>query len=452
MAPGTVGYGVRIMYCRRPAQCDNGRFDTVCLMKNDHIRPFAIMALLMMATLMTSPSHAGANSRILHHEPLHLSRPVIADGALSVSFDAFGQHFDLKLIENQRISRLRRHSSISLLRGELTGRHGSWVRLSRRGNRWSGLIFDGDTLFGIEPRATARQRLQHPDTDPTTANIIFRLSDLILPAEGLSCALAPQVQEVSGDRAIGLLENERPIALEAAGATRRLSVDVVADYEFSTTWGANAEAEILSRLNMVDGIFSGQLGIDVTVQDLNIFDVTDDPFTEFDASALLDQVSNYRLARVISYGPTHLMTGRDLTGTTRGIAYLGAACNLSYGAGLSQQVADPWISSLTTAHELGHNLGAWHDNQASSFPGQTNPCEFEQPGFLMEATINGNDQFSPCSINTIEAWVGGHPSCVVTTGAAPQNSDGGGGGSIGLPGILLLLVLAGRRFAQVYRG
>ncbi|HHQ15203.1 MAG TPA: hypothetical protein ENK16_09235 [Chromatiales bacterium] len=412
---------------------------------NDHIRPLAIAALLAISGLVTTPSHAGESSRILHHEPLHLSRSITDNGTLRVSFDAFGQHFDLELVENRRISRLRRHSSISLLRGELTGRAGSWVRLSRRGNRWSGLIFDGDTLFGIEPRATARQRLQHPDTDPTTANIVFRMSDLIMPAEGLSCALDPQVLEVTGDQAIGLLENEQPITLEAAGATRRLSVDVVADYEFSTTWGAGAEAEILSRLNMVDGIFSDQLGIDVTVQDLNIFDVTDDPFTKFDASALLDEVSNYRLARVVSYGPTHLMTGRDLTGTTRGIAYLGAACNLSYGAGLSQQVADPWISSLTTAHELGHNLGAWHDNEASSFPGQTNPCEFEQPGFLMEATINGNDQFSPCSINTIEAWAAGHPSCVVTTGAAPQNSDSGGGSAFGLPGILLLLALAGRR-------
>ncbi len=417
------------------------------------VYPFTVAAVLVIACLMAAPIQAAESSRILHHEPLHLSEPIIEGGMLRMSFDAFGQHFALELVENQRLSRLRRHSRISLLRGELTGRPGSWVRLTQRGNRWSGLLFDGDTLFGIEPRATARHRLQHPDTDPTTANIIFRMSDLVMPAEGLSCGLNAQVSEVTGDTAITRLAEESPVALAATGGSRSLSVDIVADFEFFTTWGADAEAEVLSRLNVVDGIFIDQLGIDIVIRDLNIFDVTDDPFTQNDASALLDEVSNYRLARVVSYGPTHLLTGRDLTGTTRGIAYLGAACNLSYGAGLSQQVADPWISELTTAHEFGHNMGARHDGEPSTIPGQSNPCEFEQPGFLMEATINGNDQFSQCSRNTIESWAAGHPNCVTATSATPQDSDSSGGGTMGLPSLLLLLILAlGRRNLIVDRG
>ncbi len=94
-----------------------------------------------------------------------------------------------------------------------------------------------------------------------------------------------------------------------------------------------------------------------------------------------------------SNGLTHLFTGRDLDGTTVGIAWTGALCSNFFGAGLSEGNDTAAFDSLVAAHEIGHNFGAPHDGEAGS------ACEAQAGDWLMSPRLNGVDQFSQCSID-----------------------------------------------------
>ncbi|MDJ0927155.1 MAG: M12 family metallo-peptidase [Gammaproteobacteria bacterium] len=412
-----------------------------------------------MATLLTFvalSAQAEPSSTILHHEALTVVDSTDGSSDDLLRLATATRSLTLRVQRNAHLHRLRSITNLRLLRGRVEGVDNSWLRLTQRGNELHGIIFDGTELYGVEPRRKTAGRLQHADTNASSANVIFRLNDLVLPANVGSCGTQHKTMAVTGDQAMKSLTAElaAPATVNADGG-RIMRLHVVADYEFYLQQGPDTEAEVLTRINIVDGIYTNQLNMAVEVDRLQIYGSANDPFTSSNASDLLAELSNFRLASGITNGPSHLMTGRNLDGATRGIAYLGAACNVQFGAALSQQIGDTWISALTTAHEIGHTLGAWHDGEVSQNPNETNPCQSAPLGFLMQATINGNDQLSQCSLDTIERFLASQTaasSCVggasaPTTAMAVENSDVGGGGSSG-PALITLLIstlLLGRR-------
>jgi len=103
------------------------------------------------------------------------------------------------------------------------------------------------------------------------------------------------------------------------------------------------------------------------------------------------------------------MTGRDLDGTTAGIAYIDNLCGNGFSASLSEQGLDPWIGALVAAHEIGHNFGALHDGEPDS------PCASTPRTFLMAPSINGSGAFSQCSLSTMAPAVQS-AKCLTATG------------------------------------
>jgi hypothetical protein len=101
------------------------------------------------------------------------------------------------------------------------------------------------------------------------------------------------------------------------------------------------------------------------------------------------------------------MTGRDLDGSTVGIAYIRGLCSASFGASLSQGTFNNTQSALIAAHEIGHNFGAPHDGDANE------ACASTGNTFLMAPQLNGSDQFSACSIQQIQSVIAG-ASCLTT--------------------------------------
>ena len=362
---------------------------------------------------------AESNNVILsHYEPLQRlsiqSAGNTSDGSMQkiqraapieLSFDALGQSFVLQLEPNEHLLSTARHDAlpdgVGIFRGNLAGRPDSWARIVVFDGVPRGLVWDGAELFAIEAPGDSLVDSSSP--------VIYRLADVLIPPGTMTCSAGAAVG--NGALAFEKLSGElSTIVAQSAGAVSEITMGAIGDFEFTNAKGgdANAAAAITTRLNNVDGIFSEQVGVQINVKTLETFSDPSDPFTDTgDVSTLLDELSVYRAATPAqnSQGLTHLYTGRNLDTSTVGVAWKGALCNDFFGTGLSEGRSSLTIDTLIAAHEIGHNFGADHDGQ----PGSS--CESEPETFIMAPSVNGNDQFSACSIAVMEAQAAA-ASCV----------------------------------------
>jgi len=322
--------------------------------------------------------------------------------AMTAGFSAFGRQFDLQLERNAHLSRGSRAMSREALAltGVLRGRPGSWARIVMTPEQLpAGIIWDGGTLYGIEVSVDGSQAE------------IFRAADVIVPAGTMSCGMH-DAAATTAEAMFAELVTQGPEIARAAGATLNLDLGLVADAQFAAQY-ADAATAMLIRANNVDGIFSAQIGVRLTVRQADVFaDVDTDPFTDTgDAEALLGEVAVYRGHNELQdlQGLTHLFTGRNLSGSTVGIAYIGSVCGhrlasdpqgRSFAVGLTQANFGPGaalLESLIAAHEIGHNFGAPHD-------GEPGICAAAPSGHIMSPSLSpAAESFSQCSIDVITA-------------------------------------------------
>ena len=360
-----------------------------------------------MLLALATPVFASASDGIAltHFEPLADLRISSAepDGSQKIRlagspkpatmrFDALGQRFELELVPNARLlsdtARERLPAGVTAYRGVIAGIAGSWLRIVLTDGQPSGLIWDGEELYAVEAPGDSIVASDGP--------VIYRLSDVVITPGTMSCGAS--TLQGSGNKAYAALIDELSVRVaRAEGAVSQIDIGAVADFEFTSDKGSNANTAIVNRLNNVDGIFSEQLGIQVNVPLIEIYDDANDPFTDTrNANALLNELAAYRRdnAGQRNLGLTHLYTGRDLDGSTVGIAFVGALCDSYFGAGLSEGNRSPSFDALIAAHEIGHNFGAPHDGVSGS------ACESTPANFIMATSLDPNNRtFSQCSIN-----------------------------------------------------
>jgi hypothetical protein len=308
----------------------------------------------------------------------------------AMEFDAMGRRFTMLLESNERIlsasARAALADDVRIFRGRVDGMPGSWVRLVVADGMPRGIFWDGGELYAIEAPGDSSVNSESP--------VVYRLADTYVKAGTMSCGM--QQSAANGGEAFAKLMGDiGGTVLRAVGASTQLDLGMIGDTMFVDNMGAGAEAAIATRINNVDGIYSEQLGVQLAIQVVELFDSQSDPFSATtDSSDLLDEIGVYRQGSILqnANGLTHLYTGRDLDGTTVGAAYRGALCSTRFGAGLSEGNRGAMIDSLIAAHEIGHNFGAPHDGEQGS------ACEAQAGDWLMSTAIHGSDEFSPCSI------------------------------------------------------
>lgn len=379
-----------------------------------------------LAVLAATPSAAAVTVRyaeplqrlaITGDAPAGLGKPG-SGGPAALTFDAFGKTFDLALEPNHRLLSDAARGSLTgaarVYRGSVAGSADSWSRIVIADGVPRGLIRDGAGLYAIEAQAGAA--------------VIYRLEDLYVPPGSVSCgASAGNAAGLYGD-VVGELGKTLG---KSGSATSQISVGAIGDYELFKAEGPGSEVAILTRLNNVDGIFSEQLGVQIYVDDVRIFSNATDPFSDtLEPRALLDELATYRArdASQRSLALTHLYTGRNLQGSTVGIAFNGTLCEATWGAGLTQLGGNVTFDSLVAAHEIGHNFGAPHDGEAGS------ACATETGQFLMAASINGSDRFSACSVYQMQPKIQGAycvaavptvDAAIALSGTLPATAMGG---------------------------
>ena len=362
-----------------------------------------IVALAILGHSVVALGNSVDGISLSHHEPLERIN-VRANGiafeqkpgnlrAVELSFDALGRTFELQLEPNAALLAaisIREGANDAIpYRGRIAGVDDSWARIVIADGIPAGIVWDGQYLYAIE--------IPGDSVVTATAPVIFRLEDALVASGALSCANAAAVTD--GAAVYKSLVRNLGIGMaQGPGAVSEINIGAVGDFEFTDARGASAQSAIITRMNNVDGIFSEQLGIQINVPVIDTFPANNDPFTDTnDPSDLLGELGIYRIntPTQVSQGLTHLWTGKDLAGSTVGIAYTGALCSAGFGAGLSEGNAGATFDSLVAAHEIGHNFGAPHDSV-------TGPCEAEAPDFIMATTLNGSDQFSSCSITQMQ--------------------------------------------------
>lgn len=308
---------------------------------------------------------------------------------VTMSFDALGRTFDLELEPNTALlngtSQFTLGSDVSVYRGTIAGEPASWTRIVVANGMPRGLIFDGREMYAIEA----------PDDGllATGAPVIYRLADLYIEPGTLSCAAGEFAANGAAMYQAVVTEMKTAMA-QGPGATHEMDIGVVGDFEFTNDQGANADTALVTRINNVDGIFSAEVQVQLTIQTVETFTDPADPFSDAtDVNTLINEVGLYRQGNPAQsqQGLTHLYTTRDLDGSTVGVAYTGALCSTRFGAGLSEANRGANFDSLIAAHEIGHNFGAPHDGEVGSV------CETEAQTFLMAPSVNGSNEFSPCS-------------------------------------------------------
>jgi hypothetical protein len=364
------------------------------------------VALLLACWLLGGVAVAAPQGglRILLHQAVTMSS---TGAGRSLQFDAYGRRFELQLERNERMRFVTatRTPGVEALRGSVVGAAGSWVRLTRTPAGLFGLLYDGQSHYAIEPAAAAAGHTVGPMQAKGSAPVIYRLADTLMPPGEASCTVVtlddlPAQRARTAEQAIDGVAGE----LQALAATlpgKQIEVALVGDFEFSGlvfAGGLTPEAAIAARMNIVDGIYAAQVGVKVIVTDVNVFRTAGDPFTSTTVpSTLLNELASWRQVTPAqsARGLTHLLTGRDLDGTTVGIAFLGSVCNTRAAAGLTQGTLSTTNSALVIAHEIGHNFGAEHDGETGK------SCEATAQTFLMAPRLNGSDQFSACSLGSI---------------------------------------------------
>ena len=386
---------------------------------------FALLRCILSLVIVYSPfSFAqGGNGnltaddfRIMHHESLTnfnfgqpdtVQRPSAAAQASAttlLTLEAYGQKFDIELESNDQLidnlpkaQKSRVKQSMQIYKGRIPGIVGSWARINRHGGRISGAFWDGNELYLIDSSDEVGAAIDKGLTARASAQpytLIYKLSETETTA---TCGVDPAAKPFNDYR--GLVDELKAQATALPLATRKLDVAIVADAQFTQANSANPQAAVIARMNVVDGIYSDQVGVHLNISEIRAL-TNNGVLSSTNSGSLLDQLVRFTAPPGFNNpGLTHLFTGRNLDGSTIGVAYIGVLCRKDLGVGLSETGGTGTAGALTVAHEMGHNFGAPHDNQGGS------ACASTPGTFIMNPFLNGSTQFSTCSLQQISAQV-----------------------------------------------
>ena len=264
--------------------------------------------LVLILFIFVSPARAqhaaDADFKILRHEHVTLgtgdfpqssrSGLYVQQQPTNLTFTALGLRFHLVLKPNDVLLKdmpldQRGTSSGQLYRGHIAGIAGSWVRLSYAAERWTGMLWDGAEAYILDSSAEVAGALQSGRSKNTAHHTIYRLSDTVGTRE--TCALHSFAPPLNDYR--GLIDElQQQMVLPAASA--HLNLAIVADTQFVQGVG-NPQAAALSRINVVDGIFSEQVGVKLHISELRLLQ-NNGVLSSNNPSAILDQFERFVIA------------------------------------------------------------------------------------------------------------------------------------------------------------
>ena len=388
-----------------------------------------IFFLITTLSALISTTTFGATSTdegfsISHAEPVVFSRNTLSnsnDDIKYLSFSSFNQSFNLALKEKDQLMNgfSSNRKDVKLYAGNIEGNSKSWVRITAIAGEYSGAIFDGAELYIIDAGYNIEGSVSNTASMSNVKTAIYKSSDL---SSNLLCGSEDHDHEheshfsyknlLSDTTRQQLSQSSESLdsGFEVAEATasQQVNLRIVTDPDYNSSSNLSPEDQVISQMNIIDGIFSEQVGVQFGITDIEVLN-DNGPLTSTSPSGLLNQFSDF--IGNDNPGLAHLFTGRNLDGNVIGIAFTRAICTRN-GSGLTQAGGRGMFGALTAAHEFGHNFGSPHDNQENS------ACATTPGTFLMNPSLNGSTEFSQCSLEQIASTLSTR-SCLVPVDNTP---------------------------------
>ncbi len=349
---------------------------------------------------------------LIRMEPAAIERQVRATGELrfrykETLFDFKLEPHDMRAPDYQAMEtgpggsqRVLPRGPVTTYQGRQSGPEGAQGRFTVTRHRLEGVVFTDEDWYYLEP-------LQRYLPSAKGAEfVVYRHSD-IKSGQGWKCGVSlPGSLQRGVNRVAGRIP-------AGTATTYLVEVATEADYEYVQLMGGSdqANAEIRSIMNMVDGVYQKELSLRVSITFQNAWATQHDPYDATTLEGLVVELQTYWNANFLAgktYDLAQIWTGRTTTDGIDGVAWIGAVCTwrtFSYGA--LRHLSDAPGKPVIAAHEMGHLFSASHPDVSSPLaPGCADTIMVAPRSYTQKLT------FCQYSRNEISAYVFNHNSCL----------------------------------------
>ncbi len=177
--------------------------------------------------------------------------------------------------------RTRKEDKITTFRGKVAGKNNSEVRLTIDDTKIEGYFFTEDDKFFIESAKNYSSLANAKDF------VVYRAEDLLKP-DSFTCNsdLAEKIERGKEMVAIN--------GIESVQSVKVLEIATEADFDYVTALGGATQAnnEILSVLNMVEGVYANELNLSIRVVFQHTWSIQDS-YIGTNTNSLLTSFKNY---------------------------------------------------------------------------------------------------------------------------------------------------------------
>ncbi|XP_071946872.1 zinc metalloproteinase-disintegrin-like MTP8 isoform X2 [Antedon mediterranea] len=151
---------------------------------------------------------------------------------------------------------------------------------------------------------------------------------------------------------------------DAFTETKFIELAIVADNaEFTSLGSVQSTEERCKKVANIMDVTYKPLNIRVALTSVTVWNEGDQIIFDEDAAKTMGAFQAWRKDNLKHPNDNaQFMTGRTFEGSTVGMASLGSMCSIAKSAGVNEDHAtDPAGVASTMSHEMGHNLGFYHD-------------------------------------------------------------------------------------------